>query len=181
MSTIVSGHHYLIRMNKKQKQFSRIYNLYVDHIYRFIYIKVSSRQIAEDLTSEVFLNAWKKICKKDDQIIQNPKAYFYKIARNTVVDFYRTNKKEIIISDIDNQQIEDTDQRVDEQEKTKSDLIAIQKELANLKPEYQDVIIWRYVDGLSIKEISQILNKSRGATRVTIHRAIKQLKKQLSD
>ena len=100
-------------MNKKQKKFTKIYNIYVEHIYRFIYIKVSSRQVAEDLTSEVFLNAWKKMCQQDYQAIQNPKAYFYKSARNAVIDFYRTNKKKDTVSDIDNRYIDATCQKLE--------------------------------------------------------------------
>ncbi len=167
-------------MNKKQKKFTKVYNIYVEHIYRFIYIKVSSRQTAEDLTSDVFLKAWKKMRKQDEKMIQNPRAYFYKSARNAVIDFYRTNKKEEVLSNLDNEEIEDTEQGIEEKEKTKSDLAIIQKELVNLKPEYQDIIIWRYINDLSIKEIGQILNKPKGTVRVTLHRAMEQLKKQLN-
>lgn len=167
-------------MNKKQKKFTRIYNIYVEHIYRFIYVKVSSRQIAEDLTSEVFLRAWKKMWQKEDKVIQDPKAYFYKSARNAVIDFYRTNKKEDNLSDVNNREIEDIGQNIEEQAKKESDLMIIQKGLTNLKPEYQDVIIWRYVNDLSIEEISKVLNKSKGVVRVRLHRAMKQLKDELS-
>jgi len=60
-----------------------------------------------------------------------------------------------------------------------SDIDYIMKNISSIKDEYQDVIIWRYLDELTVTEISDLLNKSEDATRVTIHRAISSLRKAL--
>ncbi len=168
-------------MNKKQQKFSKIYDDYVESIYRFIFIKVSSRVTAEDLTSEVFLRTWQTFQQKEKEKIKNPKAFLYVTARHLVVDFYRTRDKNRTLPIEDNEDIADSEQQLEEKEKINSDLALIQQKLKEIKDNYQDVIIWRYIDGLSIGEISQILDKSKGATRVLIHRAMGKLREQLKD
>jgi len=170
-------------MNRKQQKFGRIYDKYVESIYRFIFIKVSSHETAEDLTSEVFLKSWQvfqssETRKSKREKIRNPRAFLYATARNLVIDFYRTKKRDKILSIEEAKEIEDIEQRIEEKEKVRSDLALIQKRLNSLKEDYQNVIIWRYVDGLSIREIAKILDKSPGAIRVLLHRAMKQLKEQ---
>ena len=91
-------------VNSRQK-FSKIYDRYIDSIYRFILIKVSSSQVAEDLTSETFLRSWEKYRQKKEQSIKNPKAYIYRVARNLVVDFYRERGQTTIMS-IEQEEIE---------------------------------------------------------------------------
>ncbi|MBU1045753.1 RNA polymerase sigma factor [Patescibacteria group bacterium] len=161
-------------MDKKQKKFSKIYDNYVESIYRFISIKVSSQEIAEDLTSEVFLKTWKSFQQEDK--IKNPRAYLYTTARHLVIDFYRTNKEMRTISIEDTKEIEDMTAPIEAQEKQDAALEIVKQGLNALKEDYQNVVVWRYVDGLSIGEIAKILGKSKGATRVLLHRAMEQLK-----
>jgi len=160
-------------MNRNQKQFTEIYDRYVQNIYRFVYIKVSSSQIAEDITSEVFLKSWEKF--KQINTIKNPRAYLYTVARNLVVDFYREKPRAVISIE----EIEIPGEMGAEQaEKEKSDLIIVKKALNKLNPEYQDIIILRHVNKVPIKDIARIMDKSKNATRVMLHRAIEQLKQE---
>ncbi len=161
-------------MNKKQKKFSKIYDSYVESIYRFISIKVSSQEIAEDLTSEVFLKTWKSF--QQEAQIKNPRAYLYTTARHLVIDFYRTNKEVRTISIEDIKEIEDIAPPIEEQERQNASLEIVQQRLKALREDYQNVIVWRYMDGLSTGEIAKMLGKSKGATRVLLHRALEQLK-----
>jgi RNA polymerase sigma-70 factor, ECF subfamily len=161
-------------VNEKRK-FSKIYDRYIDSIYRFIFIKVSSSETAEDLTSEVFLKSWEKYRQKKD--IKNPRAYIYKIARNLVIDFYRERGQTTIVS-IEEKKIEiKSDEDIEKERQEKESLNNIKKGLAKLKPEYQDIVIFRYVEGLPLRDIAKIMDKSYGSTRVMLHRAMKELKK----
>ncbi|MBU3964581.1 sigma-70 family RNA polymerase sigma factor [Patescibacteria group bacterium] len=164
-------------MDKKQKKFSKIYDSYVGSIYRFISIKVNSQEIAEDLTSEVFLKTWKSFQQQNK--IKNPRAYLYTTARHIVIDFYRTNKEDRTISIEDVREIEDIAIPIEAQESHDATMEIVKQGLNALKEDYQNVVIWRYVDGLSINEIAKILGKSNGATRVLIHRAMEQLKERV--
>jgi len=163
-------------MRNSRKIFSQIYDRYIDKIYRFIFLKVNSQEIAQDLTSETFLRGWKSF--KNGNKIENPQAFLYKIARNLVTDHYREKGKAKIISA---EYVKITDPRTNLEEKAllNSDLNNIKTALTNLKEDYQNVIIWRYLDDLPIPEIAKIMDKSETATRVQLHRALKALKNEL--
>lgn len=164
-------------MNNPRKAFSQIYDQCVDKIYRFIFLKVSSQEIAQDLCSETFLKGWQAFNRNKE--IDNPQAFLYQIARNLIIDHYREKGR---VQTISADCVSITDPRVDLEEETKanSDLDTIKAVLANLKDEYQEVVIWHYIDDLSIAEIAKMLNKSEGAVRVTLHRALKAVKKRIN-
>lgn len=165
-------------MGNPNKKFSKIYDRYIEGIYRFIFLKVSSSEIAEDLTSETFLRGWKAF-KADQSKIENPQAFLYRIAHNLVVDFYRDKSKAQIIS-TEYVQIEDPGLSLEENAKLGSDMKIIQQAMGNLKDDYQNVIIWRYLDGLPVGEVARLLGKSQEATRTTLHRALKALRGRLN-
>jgi len=167
----------LLRARKKDPEaFGEIYDLYVSKIYRFIYFKVSSIEEAEDLTSEVFLRTWQYL--NEGREIESLNAFLYKIARNIVVDFYREKAKREILKE---EFFEKERERKDELKglQISLDLKDIEIGLRELKDEYREVIILRFIEELSINEIAQILEKSKGAVRVLIFRALETLKKVL--
>lgn len=164
--------------NKDPEAYGKFYDLYVERIYRFIYFKVGSQAEAQDLTSEVFLKLWQHL--KDDRDIKNINSFIYVIARNSVIDYYRqrSTKQE------KERPHEEGNDPSDEgglaaSQSAKFDLQLILKGLENLKNEYKEVIILRFIDELSIGEIAEITKKSRGSIRVIIHRALKTLKENL--
>jgi len=164
-------------MANQRKIFSSIYDKYVDKIYRFIFIKVSSQEIAEDLCSETFLRGWQVFKERED--IENPPAFLYQIARNLIIDHYREKGKAKIVS-AEYTPIVDPREDLEEKANLSSDLEEVRRSLANLKGDYQDVIIYRYLDELSVPEIAKILEKSEGTVRVTLHRALKTLKDEIN-
>jgi RNA polymerase sigma-70 factor (ECF subfamily) len=165
-------------MSNSQKKFGKIYDQYIEKIYRFIFLKVSSAEIAEDLTSETFLRGWRAF-KADQDSIENHQAFLYRIARNLIVDFYRDKGKTQVIS-TEYVQIEDPQADLEKKAKTGSDMIMVQRALAGLKEDYQNVIIWRYLDGLPIRKVAKLLGKSEENTRTTLHRALKLLKNRVN-
>jgi len=164
-------------MANQRKIFSSIYDKYVDKIYRFIFIKVSSQEIAEDLCSETFLRGWQVFKERED--IENPPAFLYQIARNLIIDHYREKGKAKIVS-AEYAPIVDPREDLEEKANLSSELEEVRRSLANLKGNYQDVIIYRYLDELSVPEIAKILEKSEGTVRVTLHRALKTLKDEIN-
>ena len=164
-------------MANLRKTFSKIYDRYIDRIYRFIFLKVSSQEIAQDLTSETFLRGWESF--KNGNKIENPQAFLYKIARNLVIDHYREKGKARIVS-AEYVKIPDPRTNLEEKALLESDLDDIRIALANLKEDYQNVVVWRYLDDLPIPEIAKMLDKSEPAVRVELHRALKALRAKLS-
>jgi len=164
-------------MGNLRKAFSKIYDRYIDKIYRFIFLKVNSQEIAQDLTSETFLRGWESF--KNGNKIENPQAFLYRIARNLVTDYYREKGRTQVVS-AEYVPITDPRQNLEEKSILKSDIDNIRTTLVSLKEEYQDVIIWHYLDDLSISEIAKMLDKSEEATRVMLHRALKALREAIN-
>ena len=156
--------------------FSELYDRFAPAIYRFIYFKIGSKVDAQDLTSEVFLKAWAAIREKKDGVL-NFRAFVYKIARNLVVDFYRKKRNTTSIDTIEEDRLA-TDTNID-RIANNQELTSILRSVRSLKDEYRELIIFRYMDEMSYKEIGVILNKSQVAVRVTMHRAVQTLKRHL--
>ena len=163
-------------MANQRKEFSKIYDKYIKKIYRFIFLKVSSEDVAQDLSSETFLKGWQAYKKTPK--IDNPSAFLYRIARNLVIDHYREKGRTNTIS-IENIPIVDPQQGLEEKAAFNSDLEQVKAVLANLNEDYQNIIIWHYLDDLSIPEIAKMMNKSEPSCRVQLHRALKSLKKEI--
>ena len=171
-------------MANPRKEFSKIFDKYIDKIYRFVFLKVNSEEIAQDLCSETFLRGWEAYKdtqnpKSNSSKIKNPPAFLYQIARNLVTDYYREKGRTQIVS-TENAAIIDPKPSIEEKFALASDLDRIKAVLANLKEDYQNVVIWRYLDDLPIPEIAKILDKSEPATRVMLSRALKALKNEIN-
>jgi RNA polymerase sigma-70 factor (ECF subfamily) len=172
-------------MDKERKIFSGIYDQYIDKIYRFIFLKVSSQEITQDLTSETFLRGWEAFQRSQspnpgEMKIENMQAFLYQIARNLVTDFYREKGKTQIVS-AENLRIVDPQANLEEKAEFSSDFEQIKAHLADLKEDYQEVIILHYINDLSIKEIAKTINKPEGTIRVMIHRGLNALRAKLTN
>lgn len=162
--------------------FQELYEYYLDRIYRFIFFKVNTREEAQDLTSEVFFKVWQYIYHKKGTI-NNLNAYLYQTARNIVSDFFRSRRgmnavefeKGLEGEILDTKQLE-----IFHQIDIQRDFERVEKVLRILRDEYREIIILKYIEGLSDKEISEILEKSKSAIRVTAHRAIQKIREILS-
>ena len=166
------------RVRSKDKQaFIKAYDLYIGQIYRFIYLKVGDKETAEDLTSEVFLKTWNYINDGNSIIEKTLRALIYKIARNAIIDHYRQASYQADVS-IDKNEIDlaDDSQDTKKQIEISDDIAIIEAQLQKLKDEYREIIILRFVNELSITEIANILNKSKGNVRVLTHRALSALR-----
>lgn len=170
---------YKIRANKDSQAFGKLYDHYIDDIYRFIYYKVGNEEDAQDLTNEVFLKTWKYVTDTSKKEVNNFRALIYKTARNKVIDFYRSSieKEQYPVEEILEFEASEEDVEAKTQEQLSREQIL--KALKKLKDNYQEVVILRYLQELSTKETAQIMDKSRSSVRVTLHRAVKKLRKIL--
>lgn len=172
----------LYKIKKKDEEaFIKAYDLYIDQLYRFIYFKVGSKEEAEDLCSAVFLKTWNYILGNSLKDHKTLKALLYKVARNSIIDHYRKSKDRETVSLDGDKGIEIVDERESAPRamELKTDLLVLETKLPELKDEYREAIILRFVNELSIKEIAEILDKPKGNIRVLIFRALKALKELL--
>ena len=157
----------------KEQFFSQIYDEHVDKIYRFVFFKVNSEAIAQDITSETFARLWKEIFL--DKEIKNPSGFLYKIANNMVIDHYRT--KDQNPSNLDNVAFMVADKEdIAGQAVQNDDMRQVRAALAGLKDEYRIAVSLYYIEQEPVSEVAKALGKSQGAARVAIHRGMKQLR-----
>jgi RNA polymerase sigma-70 factor, ECF subfamily len=165
--------------NRDKEAFIKVYDENVQDIHRFVYFKIGSKEEANDLTSMIFLKAWNHIQNKTLEDTKTLRALLYKIARNAIVDYYREtgNKVTASLDDEDNH-IEVIDETENPQERLDraADLELIRTKLPLLKEEYREIIIMKFINDLSIEEIAEISEKSRGNVRVLLHRALNALR-----
>jgi len=169
-----------VRTRKDPEAFAKLYDLYVDRIYRFLSFKLASEEDARDITSEVFLRSWQHI--HDGKTLNTPVALFYRIARNLTADFYRSKQRSEIpldLADEENQgllkdaaTVPNIANRLDIDFKTRSVLDS----LHGLKENYRELIVFRYLDELSTREIGEILGKTEVNVRVMLHRSLRALR-----
>lgn len=162
-------------MENLNKQFSAIYDQYIEKIYRFVYLKVNSEEIAQDITSKVFLKGWEAYKNQGDSI-KNPGAFLYQIARNSVVDHYREKGRTKAVSADFTTQIADPTTSAHDKAILNADISVIKTAIQSLKKDYQDVIIWHYLEDMPIAQIAETLGKPAGTIRVMLHRGLKDLR-----
>ena len=171
---------YKIQAKQDAGAFAELYDRYIGEIYRFIFFKVSHREEAQDLTSEVFLKTWNYLANHPhDKEIKSFRGLIYRIARNSIVDFYRarSHQHECALDEVI--ELGKDDARYAHIE-SQGDVRRIFDALKGMKREYQDIILLKYVEEMSVREIAESLDKSQTAVRVTLHRATKVLKRMLS-
>jgi RNA polymerase sigma-70 factor (ECF subfamily) len=166
--------------NIKKEAFSQIYKQNVDKVYRFVYLKVSSKAVAQDITSETFTRFWKSFCHDKD--IKNPSAFLFRTAHNLLVDHYRHRDKHPDNVDID-LCFDLKDEKVNLEQKAilADDSLQIQKALSRLRDDWRQAVSLYYIEKAPINEVAQSLNKSEAATRVVIHRALKELRQIIEE
>lgn len=152
-----------------------LYSAAFDRIFKFIYYRVSHTETAEDLTEEVFIKAFKNLHKVKKAASFQP--WLYQIARNTVIDYYRSKKETVELSEVENTL---------EYESTVIDTLSLEGDqklllslLAELPAEQRIVIKLKFFEELSNPEIAELLHKSEGAIRVIQFRALTKLKELL--
>jgi len=167
-------------MNIDAKEFERIYDEFARKIYIYCYFRVNSQEAAEDLAASVFMRAWDHIVggKNVDKV----QAFLYRIASNLIIDYYRkgTARREVTIDDplhpIDIHDETDLSGSMDK----KFQLQDVRRALADMPDQYREVMILKYFNELSIKEIAEILETQENTISVRLHRALDKIKKILA-
>jgi RNA polymerase sigma-70 factor (ECF subfamily) len=165
----------LIRLSQQgdTEAYARLYACYVERITRYVYFRVTDHQLAEDITSRIFIKMLEKL--KTYQVGQLPLiAWLYRMAHNAVIDHYRTKRTLISLEDVNQAEVRQEDgieEKLDLQVKSQQLRAALQV----LTEEQQRVLILKFIDGLSTREIARRLGKQQGAVRGLQMRALQKL------
>ena len=161
--------------------FEEIYLKYSDKIYKYVYMNVSDPYLSEDITSEVFLRVWKRWNKLRLDFIQ---ALLYKIAKNIIVDHYRKkkNRKQVSLEDSIEKGFEPFyDAELIEKLHKDNNIQKLRAQVQLLPDNLKEVIVLRFINDLSAKEVGEILSTSEVNVRVLQYRAIKKLKEVIKN
>ena len=157
-------------------ELTEIYDTYYPPIYRFIYRQLGDVDICRELSSEVFCRMLQTI-KNDPEIIQHLAPWLYCTARNIVVDHFRRQKfrnhlplKEELVQSSNNT-AEDAALRIATGQ--------MRAALQELTAEQRQVILLKFIEGLSNQEVADILSKPIGAIKSLQHRALCTLRELL--
>lgn len=156
---------------------TEFYQKLVRKVFGFCMSRTSDRASAEDLTQEIFLKAIQKIGLYDSHK-SDFAVWFWQVARNAVIDHFRS-KKNVSFADIEDENtLENIEtENIEDEFQNKSDVDRIVRFVKSLPGENGELFRLRYVSELSYKEIAGITGKSEGALRVQANR----LKKKIED
>ncbi len=152
--------------------FGEIYDAYIERIYRFVYYKTHHKETAEDVTSEVFRKALQAIASFDPAK-GSLSGWLYRIARNAVIDHYRSARPTDDIDDMwDLMSDSDTERDVG----AKMAAEQLQKHLVVLTSEQRDIVLMRVWEGMSYKEIAEAVGKTEAACKMAFMRSVGKLR-----
>lgn len=159
--------------------FGTLYDRYVDLVYRYIYFRVGSHPLAEDLTSETFLRALRKIGDFSWQG-RDFGAWLVTIARNLVADHFKSGRYRLEVTTG-----EVIDVPLDGSHIPENAVVTaiindrVLRAVRDLNPEQQECVVLRFLHGLSLAETALIMGKKSGAIKALQFRAIRALARAL--
>lgn len=162
-----------------KKEFLSSYDSYAESILKHIYFRVGSKELAEDLTQETFFKAWNNIADNNKKI-DNFKFFVYKIANNLIIDHYRKKARAPISLDDIHSEKTSIDPVQEKEAENTINRIFLEKCLLELDKTHRQIMVYRYINDFSIKEISEITKKSESNISVIIHRGIKFLRERMA-
>ncbi len=160
--------------------FGQIYDEFSAKIFRYIKIKVQSPQEAEDVLQEVFLKAYRGLEGLNMENL-NFSAWLYKVAGNTINDFFRKKYRSPQISELNDNLDVAGGSLIEKDFEINWDWNLAHTAFQELPPIYRQVLELRFVQDLSLSEVSEILNKNNLSVRLIQHRALKKIRKILNN
>lgn len=161
-----------------ERAFGELYDAYVDRVYRYIYYRVNTPEIAQDLTSEVFLRVVEGLRGYEHRQIPFM-AWLYRIASARIIDHYRQNNRVKNEQNIEKVNLA-VESDMDGALMTKYHQQQVREALNMLTDEQQQVIVLRFIEGHSLQKTANLLGKPIGAVKVMQHRALQSLSRALT-
>ena len=158
--------------------FGALYDRYVDVVYRYVYYRVGNQSLTEDVVSETFLRALRRITSFTWQG-RDFGAWLVTIARNLIADHFKSSRYKL---EVVTGEILDADRATDGPENEVLDSITNMTLLEAVKllgAEQQECVVLRFLQGFSVTETALAMNKTEGAIKALQYRAVQSLKRLL--
>jgi len=163
-----------------KESFSRLYEQYAGHIFRYLFYRIGDQAAAMDMMETVFLKAWENLpAFGAEGRGLNFRAWLYRMAHNAMVDYHRTQKPDVGLEELVEQpaRLPHAVQLIEEAE-TQEYLL---KRLEKLDEVSRQVLVLRFYADLSPKEVSRIMNVSEGNVRVIQYRALRKMRELVGE
>jgi RNA polymerase sigma-70 factor, ECF subfamily len=166
----------------QEERFLQAFDEYNDALFRHAYLRISNREKAVDLVHDTYTKVWSYL--REGYEIDNFRPFLYKVLNNLIIDQYR-KRKEYSLDSLLAEEGVDEGSFDDLQESTVEALAATIdgkkafELLEQLPEQYKEVLIYRFVDQLGPREISELIEESENVVSVRIHRGLKTLRKQI--
>ena len=161
--------------------FTELYRTHLRDVYSYAYYRIGNHHDAEDLTEQTFLQAYRHFERAQRESAGRPlRPWLIRIAHNLAANYYRdkSRKPQTNLEDAGVlSALHDTESLVEGREEVQQVLAGV----AKLPEDRRDALIMRFALDMDNREIARALGRSDGATKVLIHRAIKQLEGELGD
>lgn len=156
--------------------FGKLYSIYLDQIYWYVFYQVKDKMTAEDITEEVFIKAWSVIgtCKGRGETFS---PWLYRIAHNHLINTLHGLKKCTSIENDNFGEIIDPKQNIE----VNTEYQELLETISCLPENQKQVIILKFVEGLDNREIGKIMGKGEGAVRVAQMRALAKIREKLGN
>jgi len=158
--------------------FGQLYDAYSDTVYRYIYYRVSNKPLAEDLTSETFLRALRRISTFTWQG-RDFGAWLVTIARNLVADHFKSSRYRLEVPTGEMLDSDETESSPEESVLAYLSNKALLDAVRQLNSQQQECVTLRFLHGLSVAETAKIMGKNDGAIKTLQYRAIRTLARML--
>jgi len=161
------------------KEFSELYRTHLRDVYSYAYYRIGNHHDAEDLTEQTFLQAYRHFERAQREANGRPlRPWLVRIAHNLAANYYRdrSRRPQTQLEDAGVlSALHDTEELVERRQELEEVLAGV----ASLPDDRREALIMRFALDMDNREIARALGRSEGATKVLIHRAIKQLEQGL--
>lgn len=158
--------------------FGLLYDRYLDLVFRYVYYRVGTKALAEDLVSETFLRALRRIGTFEWQG-RDFAAWLITIARNIVADHFKSSRFRLEVSTADMLDADRADEGIEAGVLDGITNAALVEAVRKLNGEQQECVVLRFLQGLSVLETAQAMGKSEGAIKALQYRAVRTLGRML--
>jgi RNA polymerase sigma-70 factor, ECF subfamily len=163
------------------RDFSELYRAHLRDVYSYAYYRIGNHHDAEDITEQTFLQAYRHFERAQRESNGRPlRPWLIRIAHNLAANHYRDRSRKPQ-THLDDAAILsaplDTERVVEEREEVKEVLSGVSK----LPDDRREALIMRFALDMDNREIARAMGRSEGATKVLIHRAIRQLEQGLDE
>lgn len=168
----------LLQLPRNPVAFTFLYQHYFPRIFSYVAYRVNSRQEAEDLTADIFLKVIGSIDRFEYRGDGSFATWLFRIAHNTVHQFYRTTSKQSPVGFDDLPDIQSTDLYPDEIVSRKEQFAFLKTALDQLTPRRKEIIVLRFFGGLRNQEIAEILELDERTVASHLCRGLEDLKQK---